>query len=81
MMDTDRATEETKAEKYPPLEQADRERLYTLLCEAADMGIALDRLLATKNPEDCRVAWPELHRALDKRLSLAMGLVFSGKES
>ena len=49
MMDTDRATEETKAEKYPPLEQADRERLYTLLCEAADMGIALDRLLATKN--------------------------------
>ncbi len=76
----DRTTEATKADEYPPLEQAARERLYALLSEAADMGIALNRLLEMKHPQDCSAAWPELHHALDSRLAKAMNILTGGSE-
>ena len=47
MTDTPEATEPSR---FPPLEQEARERLYTLLSDAADMGIAISRLLEMKHP-------------------------------
>ena len=76
----DHIVKEAKADEYPPLEQAARERLYTLLSDAADMGIALNCLLATKTPLDCGAAWPELHHALDSRLAKAMNILTGGSE-
>ena len=77
MTDTPEATEPSR---FPPLEQEARERLYTLLSDAADMGIAISRLLEMKHPGYCSAAYPELHRALDKRLAKAMNLVMEGDE-
>ncbi len=74
------AVEATEPSDFPPLEQAARERLYDLLNEAADMEIALRRLLETKNPESCQEALMELLRALDRRTCKAMNIVTGGSE-
>ncbi len=72
--------EATEPSKFPPLDEATRERLYDLISEAADMEIALRRLLELKNPGDCESAYPELILALDIRLSKAMKLLNGGEE-
>ena len=72
---------ETKAEKtYPPLDEAARERLWTLLDELTDMNIALERLISVDNSSDFPAAHHELRRAMDHRLTLAINLVAIGDE-
>ena len=72
--------EKPEPTKFPPLEHHQRERVYDLLCETADMGIALRRLLESEDPERCEAVYPEIIGALDKRLVGAMNILTDGSE-
>ena len=67
--------EKAAPSKFPPLDEAMRSRAYNLLCEAADMKIALAQLLESENPESCEAVYPEILSALDKRLARAMNIL------
>ena len=80
MTDVDRTIEETKAGKYPPLDEATRERLGTLIDEIMDMNLALSRLLAGEDSDDIPAAMIELHRAMTARLVKSANLLHGNDE-
>lgn len=80
-----RKTAETPIEQSPAhddtpeLDQAAIARLDELLCEAADINVALGRLF-NEDCNECLAALLELHKAMDRRLVYAMNLAATGNE-
>ncbi len=79
-----RKTAETPTEQSPAhddtplLDQAAVKRLDELLCEAADINVALGRLFGADDLDDCLAAFKELNDAMDRRLARAIDLLATG---
>ena len=71
---------EAKADKYPPLDEATRERLGTLLDEVVDMKLALGRLIDADGANEIPAAVDVLFRAMGNRLVKAVNIVSTGNE-
>ncbi len=76
--ETERPTSRKRGNLVSQLDRPAIERLDDLVCEAADLNVALGRLFETDNLDDCPAAFKELHDAMDRRLARAIDLLATG---
>ena len=76
--ETERLTSRKRGNLVSQLDRPAIERLDDLVCEAADLNVALGRLFETDDLDDCLAAFKELHDAMDRRLARAIDLLATG---